>query len=105
MRSIKEAKKGKGFVSINYLAKRGFSDSQKEVKALEKFIDETSIDMIQWRNLNYDPVRYFKKLRIDVAHKDMIGMDTLINNIHKKHPGLMRGYFNPSKRRIRKKQG
>ncbi len=103
--SIKEAKKRDGFVSVNYLAMPGFTDSAGEVKTLKKFIDETDIDMIQWRNLNYDPVRYFKKLHIKTPKQDMIGMDVLINIIHKEYPRLMKGYFNPSKVRIHRKQG
>ncbi len=100
--SIKYAKKAGGFVSINYLMMPGFTDSWQEVKELLDFIERTTIDMIQWRNLNYDPQAYFRKLKISVARDDMIGVDELVDIVKRKYPNLMHGYFNPSKGRIRR---
>jgi pyruvate-formate lyase-activating enzyme len=100
--SIKIAKKAGGFVSINYLAMPGFTDSRLEADAFLKFIGKTDVDMVQWRNLNYDPVAYFRKMKIKVAREDMIGMDTLVMLVEDEYPGIMKGYFNPSKGRIRR---
>jgi len=100
LKSIKTAKTKGAFVSINYLVMPGFTDSQKEVNAFCKFVGKQKIDMIQWRNLNYDPVLYFKELGIKSGQNNMIGIDTLIRKIKKNYPSLMHGYFNPSRRRI-----
>ena len=102
VRFIKRAKKKNGFVSINYLTMPGFTDSRKEADALLSFLDRNSVDMIQWRNLNYDPLMYFKKLRINVKYEDTIGIDNVISMVKKEYPNIMHGYFNPSRGRIRR---
>ncbi len=99
-RSINEAKKRGGFVSLNYLVIPGFTDIREEAEELAKFIEKNDIDMIQWRNLNYDPKAYFRKLRVRRAKPDMVGIDNLIGMVSSKYPGLMHGYFNPSRGRI-----
>ena len=101
-RSIRYAKKAGGFVSVNYLVMPGFTDSVKETRALEKFLDKTKVDMIQWRNLNYDPNAYFRKLKLSVKRQDMIGVRELIQRVKLGYPHLMHGYFNPSKMRIKR---
>ena len=45
------------FVAINYLNCPGFSDTPREVDALVRFLGKHPIHMIQWRNLNFDPIR------------------------------------------------
>ena len=80
----------------------GFSDSRSEVKSLLAFLDKTKVDMIQWRNLNYDPAEYFRKLKVRVDREDMLGIRELIHTVKDKYPHLMHGYFNPSKSRIRR---
>jgi len=100
--SIAAAKRAGAFVSLNYLVMPGFTDSRGESSALEKFLNRTGTDMIQWRNLNYDPLVYFRKLNVRVKRNDMKGIDMLIKDIKKKFPGLLHGYFNPSKGRVRR---
>ncbi|MFH1877207.1 MAG: radical SAM protein [Candidatus Omnitrophota bacterium] len=100
LRSIKYARKNGGFVSVNYLSMPGFTDAKKEADALLKFIACTGINMIQWRNLNYDPLEYIRKMRVNISPKEMIGMDTLIRKIETEFPAVMKGYFNPSKQRV-----
>ena len=65
--SIEVAKKYGGFVSLNYLSMPGFTDSKDEFEALKEFIAAHGVDMIQWRNLNYDPLQYFRDLQITVG--------------------------------------
>lgn len=105
--SIKKAKRCGVFVSLNYLTFPGFTDSRSEVKALKKFLASGNADMIQWRNLNYDPVSYIKRIKIDVKRSDMIGMRELISEVKDEFPNVMKGYFNPSRGRItrHKKKG
>ena len=50
------------FVAINYLNFPGFSDTPREVEALVRFLEKHPIQMIQWRNLNFDPIRYWKEM-------------------------------------------
>ncbi|NQT05935.1 MAG: radical SAM protein [Candidatus Omnitrophica bacterium] len=101
-RSIKIAKKKGGFVSLNYLTVPGFTDLKGEFSAFKDFIGKHKVDMIQWRNLNYDPVRYFTEMRIKPAYADMLGMKYVINALSKRFPKVITGYFNPSNRRIKR---
>lgn len=93
-RSIGIAKKKKGFVSINYLTMPGFTDSKDEFTALKKILKLYKIDMIQWRNLNYDPLRYFKELKVEVDASEMLGVKEIIGLLRKEFPEIKMGYFN-----------
>jgi len=94
LKSIKEAKKRNGFVSLNYLTMPGFTDSLDEICAFKKLVEKSRIDMIQWRNLNYDPLRYFEELKISVKAEDMFGVKEMIGSLKKEFPKLKMGYFN-----------
>ena len=100
--SIRSAKKAGGFVSVNYLTMPGFTDSGDEAGAFFRFLEKTGIDMIQWRNLNYDPLAYFKCLKVKAGRMNMMGMGELIHAADKRFPGIMKGYFNPSYGRIKR---
>ncbi|MDD5081028.1 MAG: radical SAM protein, partial [Candidatus Omnitrophica bacterium] len=91
IRSINTAKHKNKFVSINLFVFPGVIDSEAEVKSLLKFIDNTGIDMIQWRNLNIDT-----KLYIDLVKEKTpgVGIKTLVKLIKGKFPKLKNGYFN-----------
>ncbi|MDD4956212.1 MAG: radical SAM protein [Candidatus Omnitrophica bacterium] len=104
MRSIRCMRKKRGFVSINYLVMPGFSDWIREEKALSRFLSGPGTDMIQWRNLNYDPIRYMNELGVAISSREMLGMDKVIGKIKKEYPSIMNGYFNPSLKRIRRKR-
>ncbi len=92
IKSVKIMKRYKKFVSINLFVYPGFTDSEKEVAALEKFLEKTNIDMIQWRNLNIDP-DYYQRVMIDKNTKPLKVL-RLIDTIKKKFPDLKTGYFN-----------
>jgi pyruvate-formate lyase-activating enzyme len=92
--SIEIAKKVGGFVSVNYLSMPGFTDSEAEAEAFVRFIEKYRIDMVQWRNLNYDPLHYFRDLQIEPRSLQMLGMKELIESIRKNFPQLVTGYFN-----------
>ena len=91
--SILAAKKQKKFVSLNYLVMPGFTDREDEFKALVALIRRTRVDMIQWRNLNYDPHLYFRKMAVD-DDAPLLGVGTVIGRLRKLFPGLRHGYFN-----------
>ncbi len=85
------------FVSVNYLNCPGFTDTPEEMEALASFIKEHPINMIQWRNLNFDPARYWKIMNSVTKHGEPVGMKNVLRQIQKSFPGLKFGYFNPPK--------
>lgn len=95
MLSIKIAKDKNKFVSLNYLTMPGFTDSKEEFKVLRGVIKKYGIDMIQWRNLNFDPMRYFDVMKVDVKRADLLGVKQVIELLQKEFPNLRMGYFNP----------
>ncbi len=95
--SIVEAKKRGGFVSVNYLSVPGFTDWEEEASAFKNFIREYKIDMIQWRNLNYDPLHYFRDLKLSGEDHKLLGMRQTMDLLRKESPRLRMGYFNPTK--------
>ena len=52
---------------------------------------------IQWRNLNFDPLRYVAAMGKVAAHGRPIGMKTTLERIRRRFPDLGYGYFNPPK--------
>jgi pyruvate-formate lyase-activating enzyme len=96
-RSIDTALDRKRFVSINYLNIPGFTDTPEEVNALMEFLRQHPINMIQWRNLNFDPIRYWRVMFDIEEHGPPIGMRRLLNKIRASFPNLKYGYFNPPK--------
>jgi hypothetical protein len=56
--------------------------------------------MIQWRNLNFDPLRYFKIMDAVAQNGKPIGMQRLLEDIRKEFPNLKHGYFNPPKEKF-----
>lgn len=97
LKSIKIAKDRNRFVSINYLTMPGFTDLRQEFYALKKLVRDEGIDMIQWRNLNFDPIIYFKKLDIKIRREDLLGIKQVMEALRKSFPSLRMGYFNPMK--------
>jgi len=93
--SIALALENKRFVSINYLNCPGFTDSQAEHDALVNFLAEYPINMIQWRNLNYDPLRYWQTMGILDTQIRPLGMRKCLSRVRRVYPHLMHGYFNP----------
>ncbi len=101
--SIRVALANQKFVAINYLNCPGFTDTPQEMDALIQFLHQYPIHMIQWRNLNYDPIRYWQEMRSVAEHGDPVGMRNLLDRIRKQFPNLKFGYFNPPKERFKDK--
>jgi len=53
--------------------------------------------LIQWRNLNYDPVKYWNVMNRAAEHDKPLGMKNILKKIKRIFPGLKYGYFNPPK--------
>ncbi len=94
-RSIDTAREQGRFVAINYLNCPGVTDAQKEVDALFDFVRDHDINMIQWRNLNYDPRAYIAAMEAVEPGGPPMGMARLIDAMTKAFPSLVHGYFNP----------
>ena len=85
------------FVAINYLNCPGFTDTPEEVNALTDFIKRYPINMIQWRNLNFDPIRYLNIMSAVADHGMPVGVKNLLSRIRTSFPHIKHGYFNPPK--------
>jgi pyruvate-formate lyase-activating enzyme len=96
--SIRLAKSQGSFVSLNYLVMPGFTDSTDEVEALLRFLRDSPVDMIQWRNLNYDPHAYHTRLS-DGYRGRPLGVRNTILEVRRRYPHMLHGYFNPPKER------
>jgi pyruvate-formate lyase-activating enzyme len=100
IKSIEIALKKKIFVSINYLNCPGFTDTPEEVKALINFINRYPVNMIQWRNLNFDPLRYWKVMSADTEPGTPVGMHRVVRQVKESFPDIKHGYFNPPKEKF-----
>ncbi len=84
-------------VAVNYLNCPGFTDTPEEKNALMRFIDRHPVDFIQWRNLNFDPMRYLAIMEKVQKSGKPIGMERLLKQIKNRFPNITYGYFNPPK--------
>jgi molybdenum cofactor biosynthesis enzyme MoaA len=100
LKSIEIAIESEKFVAINYLNCPGFTDSRQEFKALTQFLEKYPINMIQWRNLNFDPLRYWDAMNAATKNSEPIGVQNLIEQVQARFPKLKHGYFNPPKERF-----
>jgi pyruvate-formate lyase-activating enzyme len=87
-------------VAINYLNCPGFSDNPAECEALLAFLERHPIQMIQWRNLNYDPLRYLALMNQAAPQGRPQGVRQLLERVRRAAPRLRFGYFNPPKERF-----
>jgi len=100
IKSIELALEKKKFVSINYLNCPGFTDTPEELEALINFIYQHPINMIQWRNLNFDPQRYWKFMSAADELGTPVGMHRVIRQVKESFPNVKHGYFNPPKEKF-----
>ena len=96
MHSIEMALARGGHVALNYLNLPGFTDTPEEYEALAAFLTERPIHLIQWRNLNYDPLGYYDVMDEVAVQSRPMGVKTLLKKIRKRFPVLKHGYFNPA---------
>jgi len=89
------------FTAANYLNSPGFTDTPEEGGALEDFLERHPIAMIQWRNLNFDPLRYWQAMNRAASHGRPMGMATHLDHIRSRFPSVRFGYFNPPKESFR----
>jgi len=99
LESLRVVKAAGGWTSINYFVFPGMTDSLEEYEALKKMIEETGLDMIQWRNFNIDPDWYLGKIGVTETGECM-GVKNLMEALREDFPLLKFGYFNPPMERI-----
>ncbi len=98
--SLKVVRSFGGWASINYFVFPGMTDTVEEYEALRKLIQETDLNMIQWRNFNIDPDWYLGKMGITETG-ELMGIKQLMELIHEEFPKVKFGYYNPPIERIR----
>jgi len=72
-------------VSLNYLTHPGVTDDRAEVEALERFLREHRVAMVQTRTLNIDPERYFAQVG---RPAEPLGMREALHRIERLGIGL-----------------
>lgn len=98
--SLRAVKRYGGWTSINYFVFPGMTDAVEEYEALRRLIQETDLDMIQWRNFNIDPDWYLKLTGMTPG-EECLGISGLMQRIAREFPRLRFGYYNPPIERIR----
>lgn len=78
------------FVSLNLLVFPGLTDRAEELEALLELVHSEKVDLIQLRNLNFDPHRLFKIL--PPARGRITGVENLIAQL-RAVPGIRVGSF------------
>ncbi|MBQ3443461.1 MAG: radical SAM protein [Selenomonadaceae bacterium] len=88
--SIRYALAGGVHVSLNMLYMPGFNDSESEFAAWKSFLEELPVQMIQIRNLNYDPDEFFAVMPPD---ENFLGTKDFLRELQKIFPALTIGNF------------
>jgi MoaA/NifB/PqqE/SkfB family radical SAM enzyme len=92
-------KRHRRFVSINYLVFPGVTDTEEEYAAIDRFVDETDLDLVQMRNLNIDPELYVSALPPGTVSPGF-GIRRVMERLRTRYAHLQFGYFNPPKERF-----
>lgn len=77
-------------VSLNMLYMPGFNDRESEFVAWKNFLEELPVQMIQIRNLNYDPDEFFAVMP---PAKNFLGTKKFLRELQKIFPALTIGNF------------
>lgn len=77
-------------VSLNMLYMPGFNDRESEFAAWKDFLADLPVQMIQLRNLNYDPDEFFKTMPND---DNFLGTKKFLRELKKNFPQLQIGNF------------
>lgn len=77
-------------VSLNMLYMPGFNDRESEFAEWKSFLEALPVQMIQIRNLNYDPDEFFSVMPLA---KNFIGTKNFLRELQKIFPALTIGNF------------
>jgi pyruvate-formate lyase-activating enzyme len=100
MASIETALQMNKFVSINYLNCPGVTDAPEEIETLDRFLTRHPVHLIQWRNLNFDPFRYWEHMRDAAPLGAPAGIKIALKQVQNRFPDVTHGYFNPPKEKF-----
>ena len=89
-----------GHLALNYLNMPGFTDTPEEIAALTALLHTHPLHLIQWRNLNFDPLRYYQAMAAAELSGPSVGMARLVKQLRREFPGLRHGYFNPPREKF-----
>jgi pyruvate-formate lyase-activating enzyme len=98
--SIRIVRKAGGWASINYFTFPGMTDTVAEYEVLRKFIRDTDLNMIQWRNFNIDPDWYLGKIGV-ADTGEFLGIKQMMDLLHDEFPDIKYGYYNPPIERMK----
>ncbi|MBZ4688103.1 MAG: hypothetical protein PWQ96_1180 [Clostridia bacterium] len=90
-RALRAAGENGVYTSINLLTIPGFTDSELEVKNLIRFLKETGVCQVQFRNLNIDPDYFFKAL--PDGNGELLGIPRLVDILQQELPHLKIGSY------------
>ena len=79
------------YISLNLLYMPGFNDREEEFDSWKKFFEELPVQMIQLRNLNFDPDAFFD--RMPKAAGNFLGTKNFLTELKKSFPELKIGNF------------
>jgi molybdenum cofactor biosynthesis enzyme MoaA len=91
--SLKRARDAGVYSSINLLSFPGMIDREREVEALLEFVKETSLRLIQLRNLNIDPEVLLPRMPALDSMGKALGMRAMIEIIRREAPEVEIGNF------------
>ena len=77
-------------VSLNMLYMPGFNDRADEFAAWKNFLTDLPAQMVQIRNLNYDPDAFFDAMTAD---ENFMGTRKFLRELQKNFPSLTIGNF------------
>lgn len=92
--SLRRVRRHGRFSSLNYFVFPGLTDDPDEFEALEKLLTATRPNLIQWRNLNLDPERYWETVR-PFSSGQRLGIPRVMDRLRRRRPTLRHGYYNP----------
>jgi pyruvate-formate lyase-activating enzyme len=96
VRASIRAARGRGvFVSLNLLFFPGVTDTEDELAALARLVEENGVSMVQWRNLNIDPEWYYSMVGSACGPSPCMGLVAFMKRLKKSCSWLRYGYFNP----------
>lgn len=97
LESMRLAAQQGAHVAINYLNMPGFTDTPQERDSLVSVLTDGFVRMIQWRNMNFDPLAYWRAMEAAAASGKPMGMKQLLEDVQQRFPQITFGYFNPPK--------
>ncbi len=90
-RSLLLAREAGVYSSINFLLFPGLADAEDEVEAMVAFLRETSVRLVQLRNLNIDPEVLLP--RLPTPQGRVMGIAALIETLRRELPDVRIGNF------------